>query len=53
MLSRKTQAIIHYDLIEVLIQNTKTDEEFLEALTYALEIIKMEINYAKKYSTEQ
>ena len=48
MLSRKTQAIIHHDLIKVLLENTKTNEEFFEAALYALEIITTEIKICNR-----
>ena len=43
MLTRKTKAIIHHNLIKILLENTKTDAEFYEAVLYVSELMDIEL----------
>jgi len=43
-MDRKTKAILHKKLIDLLLEDTQNDDEFFSRLLYALQIISNELN---------
>ena len=44
-MDRKEKSIMHKELIDLLVNNAKNDEEYFNRLLYALQIISTELNY--------
>lgn len=43
-MDRKAKSIMHMELIDLLIKDTQTDDEFFNRLLYALQIISTELS---------
>lgn len=43
-MDRKAKSILHYELIDLLLKDTQTDDDFFSRLLYALQIISTELN---------
>lgn len=43
-MDRKTKAILHKELIDLLLKDTQNDDEFFSKLLYTLQIISNELN---------
>lgn len=43
-MDRKTKAVLHKELINLLLKDTQNDDDFFSRLLYALQIISNELN---------
>lgn len=43
-MNRKTKAILHNELIDLLLKDAQNDDEFFSRLVYALKVISDELN---------
>lgn len=43
-MDKKTKAILHHELIDLLLKDTQNDDDFFSRLVYALKIISDELN---------
>lgn len=43
-MDRKTKAVLHKELIDLLLKDTQNDDEFFSRLLYALQVISNELN---------
>ena len=43
-MDRKAKAILHKELIDLLLKDTQDDDDFFDRLLYALQIISNELN---------
>lgn len=50
-MNRKTKAILHKELIDLLVKDNPNDDEFFSRLIYALQIISNELSRFDEKST--
>lgn len=50
-MDRKNKAVLHKELIDLLLKDTQNDDDFFSRLLYALQIISNELNRFDEKST--